>query len=316
MTSSYTTNLRLTLQGDGDNPSTWGEVCNDQVINLIEAAISGVASIDCTGSSNIDLSASTQNGAPDNARNAVLQLSGTLGANIQVIVPAVTKLYAVNGLWSGNYTITILPKGATTGLTLTSGQLILCYTNGSTIYEVASSTPLGALLQTNNLSDVSSASTARTNLGLGSLATQNANNVNITGGTISGISGLVGAVSSVAGKTGAVTLTASDISGLGALATAASSISAGTTGKLVFGAVTVQWGTGTASSSGSGATNTFGTPFSGTPYYVNFIANSSTMTAFTTGDRPSPATNTWTSTGFNALSDGGTNITWLAIGPT
>lgn len=69
----------------------------------------------------------------------------------------------------------------------------------------------GALLATNNLSDLASASTARTNLGLGTMAVMNANAVAVTGGSITGLSAL--SVTNPAANSVPVTISGASVTG-------------------------------------------------------------------------------------------------------
>lgn len=69
---------------------------------------------------------------------------------------------------------------ALAGVTVSSDQLI--YATAADTFSTTSLTSFGR-----SIIDDSDAATARTTLGLGSIATQNANNVSITGGTIDGI---------------------------------------------------------------------------------------------------------------------------------
>lgn len=113
MASTYSTNLDLTLQGTGDSDTTWGTIANT-VFQLLDDSIAGMVSISLASGSVV---LTTTDGATNQARMAILELTGTITGNVTVTVPNVSKIYAVINRTSGAFTVTV-KTAAGTGTTI------------------------------------------------------------------------------------------------------------------------------------------------------------------------------------------------------
>jgi hypothetical protein len=130
MANTYSSNLRLIIQQDGTNQGTWGGYTNTNIASLIEQAITGVGAITVSGSSNYTLTVT--NGASDEARNAVLNITGTLTAAINVICPTAAKTYIVKNGTTGGFAIT-LKTSAGTGISVPNGETTFLYCDGANV---------------------------------------------------------------------------------------------------------------------------------------------------------------------------------------
>lgn len=135
MASTYSPSLRLTLPGDGDQSGLWGQTTNINLGTLIEQAITGVQSVVMTDA---NYTLSNFNGVSNEARNAVLVVTGTNNAVRDLIPPVVKKLYTVVNNTLGGFGIRVI--GATgTGVTIPPGITTLVYCDGTNFVSAMSS---------------------------------------------------------------------------------------------------------------------------------------------------------------------------------
>lgn len=138
MASTYSDRLKLELMETGANANTWGNNTNTN-LETVDAFSAGYLSKDVGGSANVTLSTNNADPTAD-ASNKVLDLNGTLTANIHVFIPATESNYVVFNNTSGSFTLTVAATGhSANGLAVTQGEYAYLYCDGASNYNVKNS---------------------------------------------------------------------------------------------------------------------------------------------------------------------------------
>lgn len=129
MASTYSQNLRLELIGNNDQAGTWGDTTNNNLGTLLEQAISGYAVQPISDNPATPTTLSMPNGASAVARNMVIELTGTLTANRDLILPSNKKLYYLYNNTTGGFGVTAKVAGQT-GVSIGNGDRVTVASNG------------------------------------------------------------------------------------------------------------------------------------------------------------------------------------------
>lgn len=154
---SYSSRLRVRLQATGGNVNTWGALLNAAAIQLLEDAICGLASVPVSTG---DVTLSTNNGAADNARMAIINLIGAPTSGFNCIVPALPKLYLVV---NNTGQIMTVKTSAGTGIAIPVAQNQWLACDGTNVFAPQAS-PVGAVTNALQLIGIPGAQYARLNL--------------------------------------------------------------------------------------------------------------------------------------------------------
>jgi hypothetical protein len=129
MADTFSTSLEFRLQSVGGNNNTWGSLLNTTLSN-IDAALGGVAQISLA-SADVTLS-TAQN------RNPVIEVTGTLPADRDLVVKTQTKAFWIKNSTSGAYTVTV-KTAAGTGVEVPQGEWRLVYCDGTNVETITGS---------------------------------------------------------------------------------------------------------------------------------------------------------------------------------
>jgi hypothetical protein len=134
MANSTSADLKLTIQATGENSGTWGQITNTNLL-ILEQAIGGYDSVGVTSGATLTFT----NGALSNGKNQVLKLTGTIGSNVDVVIPdSIEKTYVIENATIGAYTVTVKTSsgsGVTWGTTDKGKKMV--YSDGTNVVDTA-----------------------------------------------------------------------------------------------------------------------------------------------------------------------------------
>ena len=143
MASTYSSDLKLELMATGENAGTWGTKTNTN-LNLVQQAVGGYQEIDASS----DVSLVMSNGSISNARNMVLEFTGTLSTDTTITIPDnIEKMYVLKDSTTHNgNNLTFKTVSETTGINLQQDQSQIVFSDGTNINAVGNAIPSGTVM--------------------------------------------------------------------------------------------------------------------------------------------------------------------------
>lgn len=149
MASTYSTDLKLELMATGENAGTWGTKTNTN-LELVQQAIAGYQAIDVASS---DVALVMSNASISNARNMILNFTGTLtGTRVVTIPDSIEKFYIIKDATTHSGNTLTFKTVSGTGFELDEGKIHAAYSDGTNVNEVALNT-LGGTIGTAQIGD-------------------------------------------------------------------------------------------------------------------------------------------------------------------
>jgi len=144
MASSYSTTLGLELMVTGEKSGTWGDITNTN-LNIVEQSQGYLAKSIAGGAQTTALTITDGSTATSDARNFVIELTGTITGNQIVTVPdGIEKQYVVFNNTTGSFTVQFkTASGTGPTFAATDKGYKFVYSDGTDVVDIALASPPG-----------------------------------------------------------------------------------------------------------------------------------------------------------------------------